>query len=400
MKLVYDRAEVENEVSLTMTATVSQDFKLTRRDFLTRLGLAGLATTLPLHLVAGESWSGYDTSIIIDGLGYFGGSGDPLSADGVRHVSESGLTAANLTLGRIGTMTPAEAFEGIMRDIAYWNGMIEKHPEVLSFVGAVADIQRAKQQGTTGLIYGLQDGVAFETHVDQLNILHQFGIRVIQPTYNRRNLLGDGVMEPANAGLSRSGVAAVERINELGILLDLSHCGPQTTADAIAATDKPFSFTHTGAAAVVDHQRNRTDEEMRACADSGGVVGIYIMPYLAGGAQPTAEDVLRHLDHAFKVVGEDHIGIGTDNHVSPTELTEEYKQRFAEGVRRRHARGIGTPQDTETSYLFAADLNTPRRFETLAGMLLERGYTEVQVEKILGANFLRLFGDVWSCCSQ
>jgi len=373
----------------------SEPLSLTRREFLTRMASVGVAVALPIRLATGGSWPGYDAAIVIDGLGYFGGSGDPLSADGVRHVSESGLTAANLTLGRIGTMTPGEAFEGIMRDIAYWNGMIEQHPDVLSFVGNTADIRRARQQGTTGLIYGLQDGVAFEAHVDQLNVLHQFGIRIIQPTYNRRNLLGDGVMEPSNAGLSRSGLAAVERINELGILLDLSHCGRQTTADAIAATDKPFSFTHTGAAAVTDHQRNRTDQEMRACADSGGVVGIYIMPYLAGGAQPTAEDVLRHLDHAFKVVGEDHIGIGTDNHVSPVELTDEYKQRFAEGVKRRHARGIGTPQDTETSYLFASDLNTPRRFETLAGMLLDRGYSESQVEKMLGANFLRLFGDVW-----
>jgi membrane dipeptidase len=245
------------------------------------------------------------------------------------------------------------------------------------------------------LAYGLQDGVSFETDLERLRVLHQFGIRVVQPTYNRRNLLGDGCMEPADAGLSRTGHDAVRMMNELGILVDLSHCGRRTTADAIAASSAPVSFTHTGCAAVADHPRHRTDEELRRVADGGGVTGIYVMPYLAGGRQPTAADVIAHLEHAVNVAGEDHVGIGTDGYISPTELTDEYREAFALNVRERRESGIAAPGETETGYLFASDLNTPRRLETLADMLLARGHGEQRVGKLLGGNFARLFGSVW-----
>ena len=245
------------------------------------------------------------------------------------------------------------------------------------------------------MIYGLQVGVAFEDDLDRLEALQQLGIRVIQPTYNRRNLLGDGCMEPADAGLSRAGKEAIERMNTLDILVDLSHCGRQTAADAIAVSNRPVSFTHTGCYALAEHPRHRTDDEMKAVADTGGVIGIYIMPYLAKGKQPTAADVIAHIEHALDVVGEDHVSIGTDGRTSPTELTDEYIEQFRKITARRKRLGIAAPFETETGYLFANDLNTPERFETLAGMLLARGHSETRVQKILGANLLRLFGEIW-----
>jgi membrane dipeptidase len=300
-----------------------------------------------------------------------------------------------MTILPVGTTPTDAAFTAAMRGIAWVEREIDKHPDTLARIRTVADIAAAKRAQRTGLIYGFQDGVAFETDLDRLTDLHYFGIRVIQPTYNRRNLLGDGCLEPANAGLSRAGFDAVERMNSLGILVDLSHCGRQTAADAIRASKKPVAFTHTGCFALANHPRNRTDEELRAVAKTGGVSGIYIMPYLSGGRQPTAADVIRHLEHMIDVAGEDHVSIGTDGTISPAVLDQAYKDAFARSVRERRTAGIGAADENETGYLFASDLNTPRRFETLSAMLAERGHSASRIEKILGRNLLRVFADTW-----
>jgi membrane dipeptidase len=282
-----------------------------------------------------------------------------------------------------------------VRGIAYWEREIDRHPEVLARVRIASDITKAKKNRRCGLVYGVQDGVAFETDLARLADLHALGLRVVQPTYNRRNLLGDGCLEPANAGLSRSGVTAIERMNELGILVDLSHCGRQTAADAIRVSKKPVAFTHTGCQALADHPRNRTDEEMRAVAEKGGVSGIYFMPYLSEGRQPTAADVVRHIEHMVQVAGEDHVSIGTDGNLSPTVVDDKYKEGFAKNTRERREAGVAAPWETETGYLFAADLNTSRRFATLAMMLADRRHSAARIEKILGGNLLRVFGDTW-----
>ncbi|HQR47819.1 MAG TPA: membrane dipeptidase, partial [Steroidobacteraceae bacterium] len=132
-----------------------------------------------------------------------------------------------------------------------------------------------------------------------------------------------------------------------------------------------------------------------AVAEKGGVCGIYVMPYLSKGRQPTAADVVRHVEHALDVCGEDHVSIGTDGTLSAVDLTPEFKADFRDNVRERRARGIAAPDESEEGYLFASDLNTPRRFETLAGLLLARGHSESCVEKLIGANLLRVFGDAW-----
>jgi membrane dipeptidase len=244
-------------------------------------------------------------------------------------------------------------------------------------------------------VYGLQDGVSFEDDAGRLEALHHLGIRVLQPTYNRRNLLGDGCMEPADAGLSRAGHEAIERMNALGMLVDLSHCGRRTASDAIRRSKRPVAFTHTGCDALAPHPRHRTDEELRAVAATGGVIGIFVMPYLARGRQPTAADVIAHLEHAIAVAGEDHVSIGTDGRVSATEVTPEFVAAFRRNTQERKALGIAAPYETEDGYLFASDLNSPRRLETLAEKLLARGHGEQRVQKLLGGNLVRVFGEAW-----
>lgn len=373
---------------------------LDRRDFLSACIAASLLAASPRVLAADTAASVYASSLVIEGLGDPGGlseaAGADLNAREIADVRASGLTAAHLTVGSVGTMAPLEAFEQIMNSIAHWERQIDASPDVFSRIRSAADISAAKRDGRTGLIYGLQDGVAFEDDLDRLDTLHRFGIRVIQPTYNRRNLLGDGSMEPANAGLSRTGVDAIAKLNALGILVDLSHCGRRTAADAIAASKKPVAFTHTGCAALVEHPRHRTDQEIRAVAEGGGVIGIYVMPYLSRGKQPAAADVLAHIEHALDVAGSDHVSIGTDGHISAMTVTDEFRARFREITRSRQEAGIAAPYETEEGYLFANDLNTPRRFETLSELLLKRGHSEATVSKVLGGNMARVFADTWA----
>lgn len=372
---------------------------ISRRELLVASVATAVALNLPSRRATAADWFRYREAIVIDGLGGPGGpSDDPqgrLPEQELKDAHESGVTCTHITVGSVGTTAPDTAFMNTVRGIAQWEREIDDHPEVLSRVRVAADIGKAKKNKRMGLVYGVQDGVAFESDLTRLDDLHALGLRVVQPTYNRRNLLGDGCLEPGNAGLSRNGIAAIERMNELGILVDLSHCGRQTAADAIRVSKKPVAFTHTGCAALADHPRNRTDAELKAVADKGGVSGIYFMPYLSEGRQPTAADIVRHLEHMVQVAGEDHVSIGTDGYISATTVDQKYRDAFAKDTRERREAGIGAPWETEDGYLFAADLNTPRRFATLAMMLADRRHSAVRIEKILGGNLLRVFGATW-----
>jgi membrane dipeptidase len=344
---------------------------------------------------AAARWAGYDRAIVIDALGGLGSDGDePLTAAEIADVRASGVTALNLTVGALGS--GADVFEQTFKTIGFWEREIDTHPDALTRIRSAADLERAKKDGKLGIVYGFQDATPLGDDPERVTLFSRFGVRVIQLTYNRRNLLGDGCLEPANAGLSRLGTQVVERMNEQGVLVDLSHCGHRTTLDAIAASKRPVAITHAGCAAVADLPRNKTDEELRGLARKGGVVGIYFMPFLRTQGQPMAADLIRHLEHALDVCGEDHVGLGTDGGISRVELTPEYLKRFREDVANRRRQGISAPGETEEVYTFLPDLNSPRRFEALAGLLRERGHSEARVEKILGGNFARLFREVWA----
>ena len=370
---------------------------LSRRSFVA--GGTAAAVALALHRPAWAADANpYRNAIVIDGLGGLGNSegGDgPLADSYIQDAKDSGITCLHMTILPVGTTPPDQAFAQAVLGIGNMEREIDRHPDTLCRIRTVADIAAARKSRRLGLIYGFQDGVAFETDFSRLDELHRLGLRIVQPTYNRRNLLGDGCLEPANAGLSIAGFEAVEKMNELGILVDLSHCGRQTAADAIRHSKVPVAFTHTGSAALADHPRNRTDAELRAVAEKGGVAGIYFMPFLNVGKQPTAADVIRHLEHMINVAGEDHVSIGTDGGLSGEVLSQEFKDRHAGFVRRRREAGISAPGETEEGYLFAAELNSPRRLETLAEMLLARGYGSARVEKLLGSNLVRVLQAAW-----
>jgi membrane dipeptidase len=184
-------------------------------------------------------------------------------------------------------------------------------------------------------------------------------------------------------------------MNELGILVDVSHVGRQTSVDTVRTSTKPIAATHTGCAAVADMPRNKPDVLLKEIADRGGVVGIYLMPYLRTEGQPHADDAIRHIEHALQVCGEDHVGIGSDLSITPIELTPEFRRAHAESIQTRRRLGISAPGESEDVFTYVPEFNAPRRLDLIADALARRGHSEARIEKVVGGNWMRLLSDVW-----
>jgi len=282
-----------------------------------------------------------------------------------------------------------------VQNIANAEREIAAHPDRFLKVIRASDLKLAKSTQRLGLIYGFQDTSMLYGDLKRLTLFYDLGLRICQPTYNRRNLMGDGCLESADGGLSNLGFEFVREVNRLRIVLDLSHAGPKTIAQGIAASTAPMAISHTGCRALVDHPRNTNDSSLKALADKGGVAGIYFMPYLRKSGQPHAVDVAVHLEHAVNVCGEDHVGLGSDGSISGVDINDAYRAALKKQIEARRAAGISAPGETEEVFTLIPEYNDPRRFLTLADDLLRRGWTSGRVEKILGANFARLFSGVW-----
>jgi membrane dipeptidase len=336
------------------------------------------------------TWPPYSRAMVIDAMGTPGSpTEEKLGEQALREARESGVTICNLTVA----YTPS--WEEAVKGIADYDAVVDEHPETFLKVKRAADLRAAKDSKRVGLAFGTQNLAMIGDDLGRLEVLHNLGIRIAQLTYNVRNLLGDGSIEAADAGLSTLGRKAIAKVNELRMVLDLSHGGYRTAREAIEASTRPCAISHTGSAAVRPHPRNVPDEVLRALAQHGGVAGAYFMPYLREKGQPMAEDVIRHLEHMIDVAGEDHVGLGTDGSLSPLLVTQEMREHHRKDVERRRQLGIGAPGEDPDVLNYVPDLNTPRRFETLALMLSKRGHSTSRIEKILGLNFARLFSEVW-----
>jgi membrane dipeptidase len=343
--------------------------------------------------------SQYERAVVIDALGGLGevdpslAEDAPLTPKGLADVRESGVTAINLTINDVGN--GPDKFMKTVTNIAQIEHELTLHPEFLMKILRGADIRSAQASRRLGVIYGCQDTTMLEGDLAKLAVFADLGVRIVQPTYNTRNLLGDGCMEKADGGLSKMGYDFVAQMNQLNLLVDLSHAGVRTIAEGIAASKAPVAITHTGCRALVDLPRNTGDAELKALAERGGVAGIYFMPFLRESGQPHAEDLIRHIEHAVDVCGEDHVGLGTDGSISGVALTEAYRAAFRKSVEARQKAGVSAPGESADVFTLVPEYNDPLRFKHLADDLVRRGWPSRRVEKLLGANFARLFAEVW-----
>ncbi len=330
----------------------------------------------------------YKNAIVIDSLCAPLTDMDALpTAETLAVVRQSGITAINCTVSQA-------TFEDTASNIGAIEMLVEQCPDTFMIVRRHSDIGRAKRESKIGILLGFQYTSCFEENPERIEMFRQLGVRIMQLTYNNRSLFGDGCLEPGNAGLSKAGVAAVKKMNDLGVAVDLSHSGYRTTSEGIAESKKPVLISHSGCAAVYAHPRNKPDEILKQLADRGGYFGVYLMPYLvASPTVPTREHVLDHIVHAIKVCGADHVGIGSDGSIQKTVLTAEQKAAFDQDIARRKKLGIGAPG--EDRYPYVPDLNGPDHMEIIAGELAKRGQPSSVIEKVLGANFQRVIGEIW-----
>lgn len=373
-----------------------------RRDFLAAAASAGAALALPDSGYAQASDGRPNqqrSSIWVDAQG--GVSGLDETPDGryiatprlIEAVRQRRLELVNATVAEVGN--GPDRFRSAIDGIATWNRIVNDNRTILARVQSISDVHAARAAGKLGVIYDFQDTAPLEGDASRVATFSALGVKVMQLTYNKRNLCGDGCLERDNAGLSDFGRDVIAKINEAKLVLDLSHAGQKTIAEGIAASKAPLAITHSGCRSLVENPRNTFDAEMRALANTGGVFGVYLMPFLTTKGQPQREDLIRHIEHAVNVCGEDHVGIGTDNPMLGFEINEQSRKEQREFYENRAKRGIAAPGEAADVFNMVEGYNDALRYEHLASDLSRRGWSSTRIEKVLGGNFMRLFGEVW-----
>lgn len=268
----------------------------------------------------------------------------------------------------------------------------EAIPEKLLIVRNYADIVRAKNEGKLGVILSMQGADAIEHDIRYITILHKLGVRIIQITYNQRNNIGCGAYEPNDTGLTRFGQQAILEMNRLGILIDLSHVGYRTSLDAIEFSQDPVVFSHSSVKALNPHPRNITDEQIKAVAAKGGVVGLCphsVMTVMKGRSSwPTVDDFIDHIAYVMDLVGEDFVGIGTDRWMRPTLAYKMLRVEFERTLPGFFGQFTGEQKHVD-------GFNFYDHWSNLVEHLQKRRFTDAQICKILGGNFVRVFKAVF-----
>ncbi len=362
-----------------------------RRHFLRATAGLPLAGTLPAEAFAvARPGLRQERAVSIDGLGEIRLDYEPELLD---EIIGSGMRCCVVTVGNPG-LYGSDAFPDMAAEIEAYEAHIDAHPNRLMRIRSEADIDRAIASGRLGLVYYPQNATPLERDPGRVDTLWEMGVRIMQLTYNHRNLLGDGSSERTNSGLSEYGVEVVEAMNARGMLVDVSHSGEQTTLDAIRFSSAPVAITHAGCKAVFDHSRNKTDQALREMADGGGVIGIVqLNPYLGPRERNDLGDYLDHIDHAVNVCGIDHVGIGSDREHRPVPDTDAERQKLVDELSRLYPDPTTMPPVRWPFCL--SELNHPRRMETIWDGLRGRGYGATAAEKIMSGNWYRLFREVW-----
>lgn len=315
----------------------------------------------------------YHQSIVINGL-----DTSRWTPAYLRKMQASGLTAANCT---VQANTSAKQALDLLSD---WYALLTECADCAMPVHGVADIQRAKAAGKVGIILGFQYAEPLEDNPQLISVYHRLGLRIFQLTYMHGNRLGDGCLEPRDAGLTAFGREVVQELNRHHMLIDLSHVGHRSTMEAIEASAAPVALTHVNSRNLCDHPRNKRDEAIRFCAQRGGVIGAVALGAFVHPTEPASmERYLDHIDYLVRLVGLEHVGIGTD-------FTEGRPAWHFE-TRTGKQKWSGVAPEWPWPYAVAGVSEFPQ----IALGLARRGYDAHAIEAILGGNWLRLLQTVW-----
>lgn len=283
----------------------------------------------------------------------------------------------------------ADDFAAAKELFATWNSFIAEYPQWLMRINNAADLMRAKAQGKLGIIYGLQSSGQFET-LDDVERCFGYGQRISQLSFNFRSRIADGAFEPYDGGLSEFGGKIIERMNKVGMAVDLGHASDKTKLDAISRSKGPVILSHGNCRALIPSSlRASTDEAIRSLAGRGGVMGITDIAFMVKGTEPVGiDDVIDHYDHVRDLVGIEHVGVGSDAGLESNDLGSPavLKDMLAKADPRYHVHG---------EHEVVAGLGGPTRMYELTAGLVRRGYTDDQVRLVIGGNWARVLNDIW-----
>ena len=307
----------------------------------------------------------------------------PLGAQDAAEFRASGITGFHHAFGLGGP----SAREQALSYLAVWGNFVARNSHVFVGVDKVADIVAAKRAGKCAVIMGLQGADHFLNPQD-VKEFYGIGQRCSQLTYNSQNRIGSGSTDRVDGGVSDYGVAIIAAMNEVGMLIDVSHCGDRTTLDAIAISPKPIAITHSNCRALIEHPRVKTDEAIRALAAKGGVMGISGVRNFVSSTDPTTlGTMVDHIDHVAKLVGVEHVGIGSDADLNGyDDVSPEMNKALRAGYKESYA--FREKIDIE-------GFDHPRKMFDLTEELIRRKYSDANISAILGGNFQRLLTSTW-----
>jgi membrane dipeptidase len=335
--------------------------------------------------------------LIIDGMGSAallpGAQVPPPAYNGVPWLDRalaSGLTAMNVTMGIKGVAQGADDFRAYLHSVHGYLSYFELEPRLLH-VRTAADITRAKAEGRLGIIFGCQGlDSKLEGDPSLILIMAKLGQRIMQLAYNERGMIGCGCLEPEDTGLTEFGRICIREIDDARMVVDLAHAGPRTAREAIEFTSRIPVITHANVRALREHPRNAPDEVLDALARRGGVIGITAYaPFCekTPGRRPALDDMIDHIAYVADRCGIDHVGLGSDF------FEGESWVRFERFFRRRYPAIVG---DYTIDTVYVEGFSRADDYPALLAALRRRGFTEADVAKVLGGNFLRVFTEVWS----
>ena len=307
----------------------------------------------------------------------------PLSETAAADFRASGINAIHHAIG-IGGPT---AKEQALSFFAIWGNYVGRNSHVFTGVDKFADILRAKKDGKVAVIMGLQNADHFLRPAD-VKTFYEIGQRCAQLTYNSQNRIGSGSTDRIDGGVSDFGAEIIKAMNDVGMLVDVSHSGDRTTLDAIAISTKPIAITHSNCRALIDHPRVKTDEAIKALAAKGGVMGITGVRNFVSKTDPTTiANYVDHIDHVVKLVGIDHVGIGTDSDLYGYDDTSPEMNKMLRGA-------------YKDSYAFREKIDVdgfdhPLKMYDLVEELIRRNYSDTNIKAVLGGNFQRLLTATW-----
>lgn len=284
-----------------------------------------------------------------------------------------------------------------LEKIGSWLDFIRANDDLVGLASTAAEIEAVAASGRTALVLGFQNTAPLDDTLALVEVFGRIGVRVVQLTYNNQNSVGGSCYEAVDSGLARFGHEMVRELNRCGMLIDLSHVGDKTSLDAIEASEAPVAVTHSVPASFYGHQRNKSDEVLRALAARGGVLGCAIYPPLIGGAGVTLETWTEMVARSVELMGIDHVGIGTDltRGCTPADLAWMRQGRWTRG----EDFGAGTPGDS-TLPVWPSWFSSSADFPALGAGLAQRGFDAGEVDQILGGNWLRLFREVFDAVKE